>query len=480
MPVKVAPGAATADVATMEPEEEEAIQSRRLFRTAPPWLVSMVVHMILLIVLALWTLPQFFDRQIELLDVRYAEQLGEQLEDANLQMATLEPIDVLQPVLAFDTLAVDDPLAAPPDLTPTLDGFLPTDTIKAPSIGMALSGREKGMKQALLAAYGGDATTEAAVRLGLEWLKRNQQKDGRWSLKGPYTNGSPNENYTAATAMALLAFQGAGHTHREGDFKKEVAKGWQAMLEMQNDDGDFFDSTSADGRQRLYSQAQATIAICELYGMTKDQEFRKPAQLAIDYAVKNQAAEGGWRYYPGNDSDMSVTGWFVMALQSALMAGLEVPSPTLDNVTRFLDSVAQESGTRYSYLPGQGARPSMTAEAMLCRQYLGWKHDDTRLASGVDHLLANPLSYNDQNVYYWYYATQVLHHMEGKPWDQWNRVMRQAVPENQLKTGKEKGSWNPTNDRWGNQGGRLFATCLSIYMLEVYYRHLPIYKYRVK
>jgi len=477
--VKVASGAATADVATMEPEEEEAIQTRRVFRMAPPWLVSTVVHMIVLIVLALWTLPQFFDPPIEL-EVQYAEQLGVQLEDMNLQMATLEEVDVLEPALAFDSLAVDDPFAAPPDLTPTLDGFMPTDTLQAPSVGLALSGREKGMKQALLAAYGGNATTEAAVRLGLEWLKRNQQKDGRWSLKGPYSNGSPYENYTAATAMALLAFQGAGHTHLEGDFKQEVAKGWEAMLKMQNEDGDFFDSTSADSRQRLYSQAQATIAICELYGMTKDENFRKPAQLAIDYAVKNQAAEGGWRYYPGNDSDMSVTGWFVMALQSALMAGLEVPSPTLDNVTRFLDSVAHDSGSRYSYLPGQGARPSMTAEALLCRQYLGWTHDDSRLASGVDHLLANPVNYNEQNVYYWYYATQVLHHMEGKPWDQWNRVMRQAVPENQLKTGKEKGSWNSTNDRWGNQGGRLFTTCLSIYMLEVYYRHLPIYKYRVK
>jgi hypothetical protein len=32
-------------------------------------------------------------------------------------------------------------------------------------------------------------------------------------------------------------------------------------------------------------------------------------------------------------------------------------------------------------------------------------------------------------------------------------------------------------DRWSNlgQGMRLYTTCLSLYMLEVYYRHLPIY-----
>jgi hypothetical protein len=116
----------------------------------------------------------------------------------------------------------------------------------------------------------------------------------------------------------------------------------------------------------------------------------------------------------------------------------------------------------------------------LCRQYLGWKHDDERLRRGVDYLLMNPVNYGDQNVYYWYYATQVLHHMDGKDWDKWNAVMRQQVPEHQVQTGPEKGSWSPSEDRWGVRAGRLYTTCLSIYMLEVYYRHLPLYKQRLR
>jgi hypothetical protein len=334
------------------------------------------------------------------------------------------------------------------------------------------------MKQALLGAYGGTATTEAAVRDGLEWLKKNQLKSGLWSLSGPYNEGTTTENELAATAMALLAFQGAGNTPKEGEFKQTVAKGWKALLEMQDKDGNFFRGGGAHNH-RLYSQAQATIAICELYGMTKDPEYRAPAQLAIDYAVKIQAPEGGWRYEPKVDSDLSVTGWFVMALQSALMAGLEVPSPTLDNVTKFLDSVQLDGGREYSYLPGQPSRPSMTAEGLLCRQYLGWKFDDERLQDGCRVILDNPITYDDPNVYYWYYATQVMHHMGGEMWDEWNLVMREYVPREQVKTGAEKGSWNPADDRWGNHGGRLFVTCLSIYMLEVYYRHLPIYNHQV-
>jgi hypothetical protein len=477
-PIPVSPGAGALVRDDEADEEGQADPAAKAVKAAPPWLVSLVFHMVVLIVLGLIYLPQIINRNVEL-EVTYAEEEGIQLIDDQLATNLMEQMNIDEPALAIDMAPVDDPLAAPPELlVPSLEGVHATDTIEAPSIGMALTGREKGMKQALLGAYGGTATTEAAVRDGLEWLKRNQLKSGLWSLSGPYNEGTTTENELAATAMALLAFQGAGNTPSEGEFKQTVAKGWKALLEMQDKDGNFFRGGGAHNH-RLYSQAQATIAICELYGMTKDPKYREPAQLAIDYAVKIQSPEGGWRYEPKVDADLSVTGWFVMALQSALMAGLEVPSPTFDNVTKFLDSVQLDGGREYCYMPGQGSRPSMTAEGLLCRQYIGWKFGDERLQDGCRKILANPITYDDPNVYYWYYATQVLHHMGGEMWDEWNEVMREDVPRNQVKTGPERGSWNPADDRWGNHGGRLFVTCLSIYMLEVYYRHLPLYKHQV-
>ncbi|HEX5106177.1 MAG TPA: prenyltransferase/squalene oxidase repeat-containing protein, partial [Pirellulaceae bacterium] len=454
--------------------------TQKVAKAAPPWLISMVVHMILVIVLALMTIPLMLnDNQVQL-EVVYAETLGEQVLDDKLQSPDSLEMNVDVPALSFDTKPADDPLAAPPLIdVNVLDATSATDSIQAPSIGLALSGREAGSKKALLAAYGGNATTEGAVRAGLEWLKKQQMKDGGWSLTGPYPDGSGlADNRCSATAMALLAFQGAGHTHQSGEFKDVVRRGWDYLLKMQNADGYF----QHDGVQHhlLYAQAQATIAVCEIYGMTKDEKFKKPAQKALDFAHKAQAPEGGWRYEPRIDSDTSVTGWYVMALQSGMMAGLEVQSPSLDQIHKFLDRCAQENGARYGYQPGRETTPTMTAEALLCRQYLGWKHDDERLRRGIDYVLANPIDYTDQNVYYWYYATQACHHMDGPDWNRWNAVMRQAVPENQVKTGNDRGSWSAAGDRWGSHGGRLYVTCLSIYMLEVYYRHLPIYKWRLQ
>ena len=261
---------------------------------------------------------------------------------------------------------------------------------------------------------------------------------------------------------------------------KVVARGWSALLKMQRKDGSFSGGRMTESVQGLYTHAQATIAVCELYGMTKDSLYRSPAERAIAYAVEAQDVEnGGWRYLPRQDSDTSVTGWFMMALQSARMAKLKVPDETLRRITFYLDSASVNGGRQYGYWHEITVGPAMSAEGLLCRQYLGWPQNDERLVEGVSALLKNPVSYSlDRSmpdVYYWYYATQAAHHMEGKIWEDWNAVMRKEMPAHQVKKGPEAGSWDPINDKWGSTYGRLYVTCLSVYNLEVYYRHLPIY-----
>jgi hypothetical protein len=221
-----------------------------------------------------------------------------------------------------------------------------------------------------------------------------------------------------------------------------------------------------------------------LYAMTKDPALKDPAQRAIQFCVDSQdKGLGGWRYHARMDSDTSVTGWIVMALQSALMGGLAVPAETFQLINQYLDQAQTENGARYGYQPGIPPNEAMTAEGLLCRQYLGWKHDDERLGRGADFLVQpqNLPNWGNRNVYYWYYATQVLHHLEGDRWETWNNVMKELLPSKQEKRGPEAGSWSPNGgpgnfDEWGAKGGgRLFVTCLSIYILEVYYRHMPLY-----
>jgi len=451
-----------------------------VWKNGPPWLVSSLVHLLLLIILGLWVLGANRTSHVEL-SATYAERLGVQLEDDTLDVPRFDNDLTEEPLLTPDNLPmVDDPLARPAPAEMVRDALQAMSQQQPIQVGLALSGRQIGMKRALLAAYGGNATTEEAVMRALRWLARNQRKDGSWSLQGPYKNGSRSENREAATAMALLAFQGAGYTHlggRSSPFRDVVAGGWEWLLGQQDTDGSFFRGRRHD--HRFYTQAQCTIAVCEMYGMTRDERFKTPAQRAVDYCVQTQDVAGGWRYSPGSESDLSVTGWVVMGLQSAKMAGIEVPYDTWRRIERFLDLVSEQEGRLYSYQPSRGPTPAMTAEGLLCRQYLGWWRDDERLQDGAAYLLEHPINWSEKNVYYWYYATQVCHHMEGEYWKEWNAIMRQMLPTKQKRLGADRGSWDPDGDQWGRHGGRLFQTCLSAYMLEVYYRHLPIYQYRL-
>jgi hypothetical protein len=344
--------------------------------------------------------------------------------------------------------------------------------------------RQSEAKEDLLEAFGGNAETEAAVRRGLTWLERHQHRDGRWSLdrfhelckehhpNQPCSGGGRSAD-AAATGFALLPFLGAGHTHREGDHKECVGRGLAWLVANQKENGDLF--TGGGGNTHMYSHGIATIALCEAYAMTNDPAFHEPAQRALDFIAKAQHAQsGGWRYEPNQDGDTSVFGWQIMALKSGQMAGLHVPQATLDGAKRWLDRVGAKGNHlgQFGYT-NAGPSPAMSAEALLCVEYLGAERNDPRLLKGGDYLLTQ-LPPTDTS-YYWYYATQVMFHLQGEHWRQWNAAQRETLVQSQIKDGPAAGTWDP-KDRWEAEGGRLYATSLRLLVLEVYYRHLPLYQ----
>ncbi|WP_146528579.1 prenyltransferase/squalene oxidase repeat-containing protein [Novipirellula artificiosorum] len=455
--------------------DEEASTEEIIKRSAPPWLISTVFHLVVLLVLALISTPAGTSLGHLMLEIGSSEGTDDvalaefSIESSDISMTASELVTELESEVDIASIFDDINDADTNDLSAVPIGVGPAVDIAAPMF----NGRSGAMKQMLLSLYGGTSQTQDAVEMGLEWLQRNQQSDGHWSMHGPYSDGAIAENKPAATAMALLAFLGDGNTHERGRYAKNVERGIKFLAKQQNRSG--FMATQARGHEQAYAQAQATIVLCELYGMTEDSWLREKAQLAIEYAQDAQSPEGGWRYYPQGDSDTSVTGWFVMALESALSAGLDVDRNVLYKVEGYLDAAQELNGAVYAYQPRGRISSAMTAEGLLCRQYLGWPRNHPRMIEGIDILWDKyPFSIRRRDVYYWYYATQVLHHFGGEPWKRWNNRMRSELPAAQEKKGAERGSWDPQLDEY-NGSGRLYTTCLSLYCLEVYYRHMPLY-----
>lgn len=465
-----------------EIEESWTEQVRReAFRTLPAFLGSLLVHLGLLVVLAL-VVFRTWESEVMRLDVGFSAPTPE-IDDFEMDGFENDSADV-PPLYDPEALVIEPPVYELPPLTVRPDAPMIVDPLEAITGSTALSGREVGSKEQLLAEMGGTQGTEDTVKAGLDWLARNQQRDGTWSMQGPFSDGTGLENRSAATGLALLCFLGAGHTHTSGEHQDRVRRGLDALLARQQFDGDFY---RRDGDQseipnhHLYSHAIGMIVVCELLAMTGDERLREPAIKAVAFSEKYQSPEGGWRYSLGVDADLSVTGWFVIGLQSARMAGIDVKPETWAGIERMLYRVASEDGIRYSYKKNEEPTLSMTAEGVLCRQYLGWKKAEPQMADSVAYLTAHPIDFAAKDYYYWYYATQVMHNVEGEAWATWNQVMREAIPANQTRTGRERGSWEPEGDRYAmSGGGRLYGTTLMILTLESYYRHLPLYRYRTE
>jgi hypothetical protein len=459
-----------------------------LLQQSPAWTTSLSVHCVILLLLALWVVRERHAERLRLTLGFAGPKSAATDVGADIVVATQEkaPPEEKTEVAKTDMPPVESPRSAPTEMPEDApdDAPGPEEMVAAaaPAVGMLLVGRDAGRREALVRAGGGSDETEAAVALALDWLARQARKDGLWSLTGPYDDGGSQENRVAATAMALLAFQGAGNTLAEGPHRQVVSRAWKGLLAKQLPNGTF-DLGDAPTQQRHYAHAQATIALCEIYGMTRDEKLVEPARRAVAYAVEAQGPNGAWRYEPGQRGDMSVTGWYLMALKSAEMAGIAVPREVFTGLEGFLESVAIDKGRRYGYMrhseqkPASPVTAAVTAEGLLCRQYLGWPRRDPRLVEGVELLLAeSPLDFqNEKDVYAWYYITQVAHHLEGDAWRRWNDQLREVLPREQSLKGRERGSWDPSLDKWGHVGGRLFVTCFCTYMLEVYYRHLPLY-----
>lgn len=462
-----------------------------ILRQTPSWLVSMVLHTVMLLVLALITLPPPPSDELRQLvvapgedePVEMIETLDEPLQEINVevteavfettvpQQMDVSPMDQME-AAAVSVQLSDFGLERAPrsDVLGQLGAFS----------GNAFEGRGAG-KARLLAEAGGTEGSEQAVALALEWLAAHQMPDGGWCFDQrvvPNCRGQcrhPGDLTNArigATALALLPFLGAGQTHRQGKYRNQVQAGLYFLVNQMKVGPEGGSLHEPGGN--MYSHGLAAIALCEAYAMTRDRGLFGPAQQALNFICYAQdPVGGGWRYQPRQAGDTSVVGWQLMALKSGHMAYLRVPPITIQRAVRFLDSVQANDGANYGYTnPGQG--PATTAVGLLCRMYLGWPKDHPPLERGVRWLAERGPSKTD--MYYNYYATQVLRHIEGDLWKKWNAQMRDWLVSTQAKEGHERGSWWVDGGHQTDRGGRLYVTCMAAMILEVYYRHMPLYR----
>jgi hypothetical protein len=517
------PGGAAAAVIRRTEAAEETPQERLMKKHVPAWVVSGAVHVavIAMMILVLGTRVTTA-KPTEKVLATTAEKTEEPEEknltnedpglDSKIEAALpeIERLDKATVDAAVTNDNIGQPNAADTDTTAlAAPGLNSADFTNPGAVGeqgnlMSGTGGNNGMinasfpgrsgatKSRLLREGGGNADSERAVALALAWLAKQQKQDGGWE----YDQGVKEERI-AATGMALLPFLAAGCTHKGGadhggKYIKTVKGGLDFLMKHCPPSGG---QGAGKMTNNMYAQGIGTIALVEAYGMTKDPLLKPHAQAAINYIQRVQGPNGSWGYGPNSNGDTSIVGWQIQALKAAqLSKDLVVDDKVIQKATQFLNFAS--GGSRksvYGYQDNAGGAPgtALTAVGLLCRYYIdGWGPSHPGMIDGVAGLVKNgPIGKgNIRNMYYYYYATQVVHFYEGEDWKNWNEGPKDAngirkggmrdwlVGEQNRKDGANLGSWDPEAGWFGTSCGRLGTTAMCVLTLEVYYRHLPLYK----
>ncbi len=314
---------------------------------------------------------------------------------------------------------------------------------------------------------------DAAIHRALEFLKKVQQPDGAW-VSGGFGPA------TSVTSLSVMAFLAAGHVPGEpGPYRESIEKGIRYVLAHQQKNG-MLVSQSSHGP--MYCHGISTLMLAEVAGMTTDPELGNRTQVALARAVKliltaqdipkNGDNAGGWRYQPtSNDSDISVTGWQLMALRAAKAAGCEVPSASIDRAVDYLKRCAVKQGGGFGYQPNGSPNNARTGTGILALEICG-EHLTPQAVAGAEYLLKHPPKWSTAYFFYEvYYCPIAMFQMGDKYFLPYNGKLVAILLDHQQKDG----SWlsDDGNDR---TGGRNYCTAMAVLALTVDYRYLPIYQ----
>jgi hypothetical protein len=503
-------------------------------RQSPWWMISIGVHVLLVLVSSMFATEGVPPPKAELVRSTLAPPVDKQPDEEmppepGIETPTQDDVVAEEPVLTDDPLdeknqtdndaETEEALGTPEGTAHSpFDGPMKNDVIgPGGGPGSAKGGPFGGRKNSRGGSgKRGTPPGQDAVEHALRWLAAHQSPDGGWEAEGfarwcdgkPAAGSGPDGKGKAqydvgVSGLALLAFLGAGYTHRDpGPFGKVVGSGLRYLKSVQDAEGCFGHRSSG---HFVYNHSIAALAMVEAYGMTGSAIYRASAQKGLDFIALSRNAYHAWRYgvKPG-DNDTSVTGWMMMALKSAKLvnvaeiaagrpAPLVIDEDAFDGIRTWIERMTDPETGRVGYqtrgsgparLPDmvdrfpEGKSESMTAVGILARVFIGENPKGSDPITKGAQLCAKALptwNPNDGSIdmYYWYYGTLAMFQVGGDGWKKWDAAMKSAIVDSQRLDGDYclyKGSWDPL-DPWKDDGGRVYSTAALAMCLQVYYRY---------
>jgi hypothetical protein len=328
------------------------------------------------------------------------------------------------------------------------------------------------------------------VTKGLDWLAKNQFRDGHWEANGGHYP-------VTMTAMAGVALLMEGSTLREGKYSDNVRRAVDWTLDRVQASGLIANTNNPQEMERyMYAQGFATLFLASVYGEEDDNDRRKRLEKvltkAVEFIGKAQTDRGGWGYVTSVDGggfdEGSVTITQLQALRAAKNAGIVVPKSILDKAVKYLkDCTTERGGIIYSLSSGRamgGERPPLTAAAVACSFSAGDYNSDYAkrwIEFCRQHI---PIDKTGRDTFHWeythYYYAQAIYVLGN---DRYAQLFPKAPADQHLTWKKYKeiifdflhsrqnadGSWSISHV------GPVFSTAACLTMLQLDNATLPIH-----
>lgn len=316
-----------------------------------------------------------------------------------------------------------------------------------------------------------DRQVDAAVVKALKFLRDVQSPTGGWVVDQYHGDA------TSAASLAMMSFLAAGHVPGEGAYAPTLDRGLDYLLQRQEANGLLVDRR---GHGPMYCHGISTLFLAEVAGMVPDDRqvrVRQALERAVKLILTSQAVvkldrhRGGWRYTPASqDSDLSVTGWQLLALRAAKDLGCDVPAENIDQALEYVKACRGHDGHGYGYQPQGNMTPTLSGTALVALEVCG-EHDTVDTRRSVDYLMARPLRAQDDWYFYGaYYCSIGLYKHGGEAWPEQKTFMYNDL----LAMQNDDGSWSGQ----GNEQpfGKVYCTSMAVLALTVEYGYLPIYQ----
>ncbi len=319
-----------------------------------------------------------------------------------------------------------------------------------------------------------DPRADDAIARALAYLKTTQKDSGAWTF-------GDGREATSITSLSVMAYLACGHVPDEpGPYRETIEKGILYVVSHQQPNG-LLVSNTINGP--MYCHGISTLMLAEVVGMIADpalaSEVREALSRAVDVILRAQGIKkddnsaGGWRYQPdARDSDISVSGWQIMALRASKDAGCTVPGEAIDRAVAYLRRCSSKQGG-FGYQPGGSPNNPRTGTGTLALEICG-AHLSPEAVAGAEYLIQkdNAPRWSSQYFFYEvYYVPQALFQVGDKYFRPYYPDLVKILLEHQEKDG----SWlsGDGNDR---TAGRYYCTAMGVLALAVEYRYLPIYQ----